>query len=235
MLTVDYSRLPLSPGCRFLDVGCGEGRHTAEAYLRPGVFAVATDLDPANVEKTRGFLLAMKEQGMGRGMGFGALVSDCTSLPFASESFEAVICAEVMEHVPDKRAAARELIRVLKPGGVLSVTVPRYFPERICWALSRQYHENPGGHIRIYTKGSIIRLMEEAGAVLLSRHYAHALHSPYWWLKCACGVNNVDALPVRLYHRFLVWDIMAKPRSVRLLERALNPVLGKSLVCYFRK
>ncbi len=41
-------------------------------------------------------------------------------------------------------------MRVLKPGGALAITVPRWLPERICWALSDEYHANEGGHIRIY-------------------------------------------------------------------------------------
>ena len=41
-------------------------------------------------------------------------------------------------------------MRVLKPGGSLAITVPRWLPERVCWALSDEYHANEGGHIRIY-------------------------------------------------------------------------------------
>ena len=63
-------------------------------------------------------------------------------------------------------------------------------------------------------------------------HHAHALHSPYWWLKCAVGVDNERAAPVRLYHKLLVWDIMKAPKLTRIGEAMLNPVLGKSLVVY---
>jgi hypothetical protein len=58
------------------------------------------------------------------------------------------------------------------------------------------------------------------------------LHSPYWWLNCALGK---ESLPSRAYHRLLVWDIMRKPLVTRAAERALNPVLGKSLVMYADK
>ena len=67
------------------------------------------------------------------------------------------------------------------------------------------------------------------------RHYAHALHAPYWWIKCAVGVGNDDHPLVKAYHRLLVWDIMKRPRATRWAERALNPVLGKSLVVYLHK
>src|SRR3546814_14122448 len=68
--------------------------------------------------------------------------------------------------------------------------------------------------------------------------YAHGLHSPYWWIKCAVGVNNDDHALVKAYHPLLVWDIMKTPRwsvATRLAEKALHPVIGKSIVLYFRK
>ena len=63
-------------------------------------------------------------------------------------------------------------------------------------------------------------------------HHAHALHSPYWWLRCLFGPDNDRAWPPRLYHRFLVYDIMRRPRWTRAVERLLNPLLGKSFVVY---
>jgi hypothetical protein len=49
------------------------------------------------------------------------------------------------------------------------------------------------------------------------------------------GVQRDTALPVRLYHRLLMWDMMHKPQLTRRLERLLNPVMGKSVALYFRK
>jgi hypothetical protein len=76
--------------------------------------------------------------------------------------------------------------------------------------------------------------LHRAGLRVVGHHYAHALHSPYWWLKCAVGVDR-DVAAVRAYHRMLVWDLMKGPRLTRWTERALNPLLGKSLVLYVRK
>jgi len=61
------------------------------------------------------------------------------------------------------------------------------------------------------------------------------LHSPYWWLKAFVGVSNDDHPAVRLYHRVLVWDIMAHTPVTRIPEAILNPILGKSAVVYLRK
>jgi SAM-dependent methyltransferase len=160
---------------------------------------------------------------------------DALSLPFADGEFDRVVAAEVLEHIPDDRIAIAELARVLRPGGTLAVTVPRWLPEKVCWALSREYHEVEGGHVRVYTAGDLVGKLEAAGLVLEGREHAHGLHAPYWWIKCAVGVDNDRHPLVTAYHRLLVWDIMQRPRVTRLAERALNPLIGKSLVVYLRK
>jgi hypothetical protein len=124
---------------------------------------------------------------------------------------------------------------VLAPGGLLAVSVPRAWPELVNWALSRQYHEVDGGHVRIYRRSQLRGRLERAGLRLVRSHHAHALHSPYWWLRCLVGVGRDDHPLVAAYHRFLVWDIVRRPRAVRLLERLLDPVIGKSLVLYLEK
>jgi ubiquinone/menaquinone biosynthesis C-methylase UbiE len=160
---------------------------------------------------------------------------DALALPFAEGEFDRVVAAEILEHVPADIQALSELVRVLRPGGTIALTVPRWFPEVVCWKLSREYHDTPGGHIRIYTDAELVTKAESAGLVYDGRHYAHALHAPYWWIKCAVGVGNDDHPLARAYHQFLVWDIMKRPRLTRWTERALNPVLGKSLVVYLHK
>jgi SAM-dependent methyltransferase len=154
------------------------------------------------------------------------------ALPFGDATFDCVIISEVLEHLPNDRGALREITRVLKPGGVLAASVPREGPEAVCWALSRAYHEKPGGHIRIYRRPKLEHMLREEGCQLFARHYAHALHSPYWWLKCLVGVDNDANWPVRQYHRFLVWDMLRRPILTRVLENLLRPVIGKSVVLY---
>jgi len=232
VLTVDFRRFPIRPGDRVLDLGSGNGRHAFEAYRR-GARVVAFDLDLAELVPVSGMLEAMRTAGeVGPGARAVAAAGDATRLPFADASFDSVIAAEILEHVLDDQRAMNELTRVLRPGGVVAVTVPAWLPERICWALSDEYHEVPGGHVRIYTQPELEAKLKRAGLSIAGRHHAHGLHSPYWWVKCAVGVHN-DAHPLpRAYHHVLVWDIMKRPAATRLAERALNPVIGKSLVIY---
>lgn len=229
---MDYDRLGLRPGDLVLDLGCGTGRHAFEA-LRRGARVVALDLGREDLAQARDWMAAMAEDGQAPGPASGlAVQGDALRLPFADGVFDRVVVSEVLEHIPDDRGAIAEIRRVLRPGGTLAATVPRWFPERVCWMLSEEYHTNPGGHVRIYRASELREKLAAAGFRVQAERHAHALHAPYWWLKCAVGVRRDDHPLARLYHRLLVWDITARPALTRLLEGALNPLLGKSVVLY---
>ncbi|MFN2594766.1 MAG: methyltransferase domain-containing protein [Actinomycetota bacterium] len=230
MLTVDFERFDVRPGMTLLDLGCGGGRHSFEA-MRCGARVVAVDLDDVVLKDTAVMLAAVAAEEGGDAF---PLRANALSLPFPDRSFDRIIVSEVLEHIPADEAAIREIRRILRPDGVVAVTVPRFWPERVCWALSDEYHQNEGGHVRIYKETALKDKLRDAGLELSFYHYAHALHAPFWWLKCALGPHDEDRLPVRVYHRFLVWDLTKRPIATRALERALDPVLGKSLVVYAR-
>ncbi|MEJ7585818.1 MAG: class I SAM-dependent methyltransferase [Acidimicrobiales bacterium] len=237
MLTVDYAKLGLEPGHLLLDLGAGAGRHAFESFRR-GARVVALDRDAAELKDVIGLFAAMAADDQGPADGLAAAVNgDGTRLPFADATFDRIIASEVLEHIPDHVVALGELARVLKAGGTLAATVPAWMPERICWALSEEYHAPfvTGGHVRIFTASGLDQDLRAAGFEPEGSHHAHALHSPYWWLKCAVGPTNHDHPLVRAYHRLLVWDIAKAPKLTRWTEKLLNPVLGKSLVVYARK
>jgi len=235
MITVDFNRLSIKPGYRILDMGCGTGRHTCAASRLKGVLAFGSDIRFEEALETRKRLRYEEKLGVQGGGTWATLVADMTSLPFTDDSFDLVICSEVLEHVREQNRAIEEVTRVLKPGRDLVVSVPRYLPEKICWTLSEAYHEASDGHIRIYTRKDLSARLEKAGLRMWACHFAHSLHTPYWWLKCLLGPKREDSRLVNLYHRFLVWDMMKKPRMTHLLDHALNPIMGKSVVFYLRK
>ena len=245
MLTADYDRLGLRSGDLVLDLGCGFGRHAYEA-LRRGASVVACDLGVDELRQVRAIAGVMHDAGhvgpTDAGVGTVMLETangDARRLPFADGAFDRVIASEVMEHIDDDDTAMAELTRVLRPGGTIAVTVPSLFPEKVCWSLSEDYHapKAAGGHVRIYHLQQIVAMLRAAGMVPTGHHRVHALHSPYWWLRCLVGPNQpiADSRLVTLYHRLLSWDIEKAPRLTRWTERALNPVLGKSLVVYATK
>jgi SAM-dependent methyltransferase len=235
VLTVDFDRLGLRPGDRVLDMGCGAGRHAFEVFRRGGD-VIAFDQDGDELAGVLELFGAMREAGeVPLGAEADIKQGDALSLPFADGEFDRVVAAEVLEHIPDDETAMSELTRVLRPGGTIAVTVPRWLPERICWALSDEYHEVEGGHVRIYTGTELVAKLVGAGLVYDGREHVHGLHSPYWWIKCAVGVTKDDHPVAKAYHRLLVWDIMKRPWPTRLAERLLDPAFGKSLVVYLHK
>ena len=196
MLTVDFDRLGLLPGDRALDLGCGAGRHAFEMYRR-GADVVAFDQDADELAKVREWFAAMRDAGeVPEGAEADVKEGDALALPFADGEFDRVVAAEILEHVPADIQAIEELVRVTRPGGTVALTVPRWFPEIVCWRLSDAYHDTPGGHIRIYTDAELATKAETPASSSTGKGYAHGLHSPYWWLKCAVGVDN-DRNPAR--------------------------------------
>ncbi len=235
MLTVDFDRLGVGPGTRFIDVGAGAGRHSYEA-LRRGADVIAFDLDEVELKGVDEMFGALHAAGeVAEGGTASVQPGTILDMPYEDGSFDVVLASEILEHVPEDDRAISELVRITKPGGVLAVTVPRWLPERVCWALSDEYHANEGGHIRIYKADELRAKVRDAGMVPTHRHHAHALHSPYWWLKCAVGVEKEQHRAVQAYHRLLVWDMMKAPKATRLAEKALDPLIGKSVALYFRK
>jgi len=242
MLTVRFDELGVQAGDLLLDMGCGAGRHAFESYRR-GARVVAFDYSAAELKDVGGLFAAMRETGEA-GTEPGALAvttnGDALRLPFPDHTFDRIVASEVLEHVTDDQVALDEIYRVLKPGGTLAATVPSWLPEQICWALSEEYHAPfvEGGHVRIYSEPTLRSRMRTAGLHPGAAHHAHALHSPYWWLKCAVGPTNDDNPLVKAYLQVLTWDItQTQPMGTitRLAEKVLNPVLGKSLVVYARK
>jgi SAM-dependent methyltransferase len=233
MLTVDFDRFPVARGNRLLDLGCGDGRHAFAAYKR-GADVVAVDMDDTALKHVRDMFLGIAEAGEAPAYAHAlALRGDAFALPFPDNGFDHVIAAEVFEHLDDDRSALAEATRVLAPGGLLAITVPRWWPERVCWALSDAYHEVEGGHVRIYRRRELIGKVTDAGLEVIGTHHAHALHSAFWWLKCA-GLTDDHAV-IRRYHDLLVWEMMHGQSPVRLAEQVLNPLLGKSFIVYARK
>lgn len=235
MQTIDFDLLRLDDDDRILDLGCGEGRHAITAYMLKNIEAVGVDLKLEDLKTTTSRFEQFREPD-NCGKSLSVALANGAKLPFANDTFDKVICSEVLEHIPDYVPVIREIVRVLKTGGTLAVSVPRFFPEWVCWQLSDGYHEVEGGHVRIFNASHLRKDIEAEGLIRFDRHFAHALHVPYWWLKCLFWRGDEqDVGVVRAYHRFLVWDLMKQPLLTRTLESVLNPLMGKSVVMYFVK
>ena len=234
MQTVDFKKLPLNDGDIILDLGCGEGRHVISAYIEKSVTSIGVDLSLDDLKISQQRFEDFNEPD-NADKSFGLSAANALALPFADNTFDKVICSEVLEHIPDFKGALEEIERVLKPGGIFCASVPRTWPEKICWYFSEAYHKVEGGHIRIFEARKLKAQIEALGFSYSGKHWAHALHSPFWWLKCMFWKTQDNNWLIKQYHKFLVWDLMDKPAFTRVLERLLNPIMGKSVVMYFKK
>jgi SAM-dependent methyltransferase len=142
IIRAELDRLPLVPGARVLDAGCGSGRTLEELGRYGEVFGI--ELDPGAAS-------------MARERGCGEVVNGrLEELPWEDATFDLITCLDVIEHTPDDRATLRELRRVCRPGGFLLVTVPAY---QGLWST----HDVANHHYRRYARGPLRAAAEEAG------------------------------------------------------------------------
>ena len=239
MLTIDPERLELRPGMTALDAGCGQGRHSLE-LLRRGCRPCAVDVNPDDLRYARYLLADLARQQFAEAaertpdayppLPFVVLRGNAERLPFPTASFDRVLCSEVLEHVRDPQGATAELVRVLKPGGLLAVSVLTPVTE---WGYrfgSDDYFNSPGGHVRIFTFPALRRLLAEQGLEVVDLHFEHAFHSVYWWVRCVFGLHAEQHPAIRHFKKVLT-HAMFSPQLTRA-ERWMNWLLPKSMVVY---
>lgn len=147
------------------DVGCSTGyllEDVRAAY--PAATLVGVDLIGAGLEKA--YRLVPSAQ-LAR--------ADACDLPIADDRLEAVVSANLLEHVPDDRAALREFRRVLRPGGRVVIVVP-------AGPSTYDYYDRFLGHERRYARGELAGKCAEAGLEVLDDTYIGALIYPPFWL-----------------------------------------------------
>lgn len=135
---------------QILDVGSADG--PSVGWLRSHRNHVALDIDPRGLDK-------------------GGICGSALALPFADESFDVVAAFDVVEHCDPEATAVAELVRVLRPGGRLLVSVPAYQ-----WAWTR--HDDDNGHHRRYTKERAVRALGAGGVTVERATYVFASTFP---------------------------------------------------------
>jgi SAM-dependent methyltransferase len=209
--------LPSGAHTRVIDVGCGDGRHIAEAARR-GCRAVGVDYDAGELRKAR---------ERTRALGVDYIVADATRLPFRSEAFDATICTETLEHLPDDEGAMRELARVMKGGALLHGAVPSHFTERLYWRLSAGYRTAPGGHVRIYDPPTLFRRLARAGLRPHGMRYVHFVDSVVWLRFCVTDALRRRPLP-RSAFEAAVMIAEAQEQPVATWRTALRAAMPRS-------
>ena len=233
MLTFNLKKYDLKNDGVLLDVGCGEGRHifgVMQDY--PLMKCIGIDMDHESIkiaEEGYDYFKSISHAGA------EFLKGSAYNIPFPDNFFDLVICSEVLEHLHEYNDAVKEMHRVLKPGGKLYASVPASWPEKICWNLSKDYQNQPGGHLRIFNQKKLVSEIQEEGFIFLSSERFHAIHSPYWWLRCFFWNSQDSNFIVKLYKKILERHILKKPLLIDMIDKLLNPILGKSFSMYFEK
>jgi len=233
MLTFNFNKFDLDQDGLMLDVGCGEGRHifgVMQDY--PDMRCIGLDMDKDSLNKA--------EEGYEyfesiSNVGVNFLKGSAYSLPFPNNSFDLIVCSEVLEHLHEYNDAVREIHRVLKPGGKFYASVPASWPEKICWRLSKDYQNQPGGHLRIFNQKDLVFEIKNSGFKFLSSEKFHSIHSPYWWLRCLFWKSQETNFLVKIYKKLLEYHILKKPLFLDIIDKLLNPIMGKSFAMYFEK
>jgi ubiquinone/menaquinone biosynthesis C-methylase UbiE len=228
---VEY--LDPQPEDRILDAGCGLGFYLVllDRVSRSHV---------AGLERDGGRLRAALGPD---GTKAGLFQGDVSAMPFADASFDKLIVSEVLEHLADDRAALAESLRVLRPGGVLAISVPnKHYPflwdplnfSRECLGLGHFRHEPWSGiwtdHRRLYEPDGLSKLVAEAGFSVTDVHletrysppFAH--HLVYVLGKFLVERNLVghgDGKPAR---RWSFWQEEHRLTPLRALVRAFTAV-----------
>ncbi|MFA6249983.1 MAG: methyltransferase domain-containing protein [Candidatus Shapirobacteria bacterium] len=127
---------------KILEVGCGRGFYVNNlAKLQPKTKIWGIDLNTRYLEQAKN----------GASSNEKLLVADATQLPFKNDFFDRVIASEILEHIPDDVLALKEIFRVLKPGGIVMITVPNInYPwawDPANWILERLTKKHLPSHI----------------------------------------------------------------------------------------
>ncbi|HEY4279102.1 MAG TPA: class I SAM-dependent methyltransferase [Conexibacter sp.] len=176
VLAAVIDAIPLPPGARLLDAGCGSGRELDELAARGRVSGVDVSAVAVDCARARGHADVQR--------------AAIERMPFADSTFDLVTCLDVIEHTPDDRESLAELRRVTRPGGLLVVTVPAY-PS--LWSA----HDVRNRHFRRYRAASLRAAAAESGwSVLRDTHFNALLLPPAAVVRLArrrrAGADNSE-------------------------------------------
>jgi SAM-dependent methyltransferase len=152
----------LRPDGILIDCGAGTGRFVQEAARE--CTAIAVDDHDESLEMAR---KRLGPKSVRRG--------SCTALPFDDASADIVTALDVIEHVEDDRQAIAEMLRILKPGGVMVITVPAFQALWSDWDVALH-------HFRRYRRSGLQALLSGAGLEVVRCDYINVLAFPAVWI-----------------------------------------------------
>ena len=222
-----WRRLEQPAGARILDVGSPKDLAAMLARHR-GYEVVATDILPEAVLLSRRYARVQRLEGQGPGL-VHSEVQDGRALPYADGSFDAAYSVSVLEHIPDRgdSAAIRELIRIVRPGGIVVVTVPFDRAYRETFVDGPVYERKPLGSEAVFFERHYDRaaLAER----LLGSDLAEVVDLGFW----GEGAVRVEALLDRLGPLRLPFSPFEALLSTMLLRQVEPDGKGHPMAAFF--
>ncbi len=174
-----FEWVPPADEARILDCACGRGFYLNMYRYVSRCALVGLELDAEIIRKA--------QRNVGHLPGITLTRGNIYALPFPDDYFDGVILSEILEHIEDDVAGLREVWRVLKPGGVVAITVPHanypFLWDPINWTLERVFHTHIrrgplagiwANHVRLYRREQLRAVVEEAGFVVeAERSFTH--------------------------------------------------------------
>ena len=172
-----WRQLALEPGARILDLGSPKDLAAMLARHR-GYEVAATDILPEAISLSERYARAQRLDGRGAGR-VHSEIQDGRALSYADGWFDAAYSVSVLEHIPDNgdSAAIRELVRVVRPGGLVVVTVPFDRRYRETFVDGPVYERTPLDAERLfferhYDRPALsARLLDQTGAELVDLQF----------------------------------------------------------------
>ncbi len=228
---INLGYLNLAQGARVLDLGCARGEQTI-LLAEHGFDVVGADNDPALLD-------TFKAQAAARGVPVTAWQLDAAQSISEEGTFDAVVCTEVLEHVPDYRRAMSGIVRALKPGGRACIAVPTARTELAFQRLHPRYVEN-STHINVLPRSLLLSELRRAGLVIEHTEPRNFEWTLFWLLHCAAR-SRFDYTGRPLEHEWLTRLCVRVRRALQWLhvDRPLmtlgDHVFPKGLYVYARR
>ena len=207
--------LPMASSQRILNAGCGSGEMTALLARNPLWYVDAFDVDEEAIQLSQ----TLKGQ-----LGLtNVTISKSDIESFSGADYDIIICNDVLEHLAHPEAAISKLVRMLKPGGILCISVPA-----LQWLFG--YHDELLGHYRRYNRHTLSILLTPYVSIKRCRYFGFTLIPIAIWYSLLARKNypvsesTGSSLRARILNIFLgLEQRFTLPLGTSLLSFAVKP------------
>lgn len=178
--------IPRKKNVSLLDFGCGKG------FLLSKIASFNPTLTLVGVDVSKNAITAIKNIFP---KGDFRQINEDGKIPFDDNTFDFIVAADVLEHIYDTTNALSELTRVLKPNGKIFISVPYHGMLKniiVTFVGFNFYFDPKQAHIRFYTKGNLLKCVNEAGLKILKHGYYGRFYPISHGQYVVCEKSNIS-------------------------------------------